>query len=306
MVFDCKPCGFEFNSGKELKDHEDCEHLFECPQCEETYPMQTQLGEHIKNYHKNRPINKEFRNEMFQCPHCPKIYKVNKTLKQHIKTKHVDGVSHKNNQKIQTHYDTRNENFDCAECEKVFWNKESLKQHIKEGHLDKKKVFTTENALKIDDYNEDDLYDEESSSDEDTGLTLNIKSLEEEENHLNNLKLKLKIVHAKASEFTNKEQQAAPRRREERAKSAEEMPKEEKQNQFEDQVKGMAASWYWKKSNGDAFFSTSTRICRLTRFKVIVKMQFDDNGSKNSSLFRMQTELKRYARRPTRAIPRER
>ena len=100
--------------------------------------MKTQLGEHIKNYHKNRPINKEFRNEMFQCPHCPKIYKVNKTLKQHIKTKHVDGVSHKNNRKIQTHYDTRNENFDCAECEKAFWNKESLKQHNKEGALGQK------------------------------------------------------------------------------------------------------------------------------------------------------------------------
>ena len=230
MVFDCKSCGFEWNSAKELEDHEDYEHNFECPQCEETYPTKNQLEVHISNCHNN------------QCPHCAKIFKGNKTLRKHIKMKHVDDISSKNCQQIQQHDPVTNENFQCAKCEKIFRNKEVLTQHDKKMHKDnessddefdqemsagKKKVSTLANAKNIEDYDEDDVYDEDSSSDEDTGLpekatveneskddksteegkeSRDIKSLEEEENHLNKLKLRLKMVKAKSTIETALEQ----------------------------------------------------------------------------------------------------
>ena len=211
MVFDCKPCGFEFNASKELKNHVDWDHNFECPQCEKTYPMNIQLREHTRYDHKNKSINKDLKNDIFQCSHCAKIFKGSKMLKQHIKMKHVEKVSPKECQKIQQHDATANVYLQCANCAKIFRNKESLKHHNKKGHMNnessaagKKRVFTIDYATKMYDYDEDELYD--SSSDEDTGMhkeatieseSRDIRSLEEEEEHLNQLKLQLKILKAK-------------------------------------------------------------------------------------------------------------
>ena len=133
--------------------------------------------------------------------------------------------------------------------------------------MDKKKVFTTENALKIDDYNEDDLYDLESSSDEDTGLTLNIKSLEEEENHLNKLKLRLKIVKAKTSlieaELKSKEQQEAPRREvKKEPKAQKKCPKRTNKTNLKTRKKAWLPHGLGRHETEVLFFSTTTRICR--------------------------------------------
>ena len=242
MVFDCRSCGLEFNSGMELENHGDLGHNFECQQCDDTFPMKNQLGEHMTNCHQSQPTNKYLKKEMTQCPHCEKVFKGNKTLKKHIVRKHIDNVSPKGGQKTQQNDAIANESNQCTKCEKVFRDKETLKQHDKKLHKDKEssddefdqemsnagkqKVFTSDNDKKMYDYDEDDLYDKDSSSDEDTVLQKEAlvenenrgnksfeesnerrpRTLEDEANKLNKLKLQLKIFKAKSTLETALEQ----------------------------------------------------------------------------------------------------
>ena len=47
MRVDCKQCGIEFESNKELEEHEMNEHNFGCEHCEKTFQVKRLLEEHI-------------------------------------------------------------------------------------------------------------------------------------------------------------------------------------------------------------------------------------------------------------------
>ena len=87
LELQCNICNFKCNTFKELNRHKICEHkdmkMFQCPQCDKAYNLQTSLSEHKARCH---------RGLTFQCSGlqnqvgCGKTFKYKSSLKRHIET----------------------------------------------------------------------------------------------------------------------------------------------------------------------------------------------------------------------------
>ena len=118
MRVECKQCGIEFETNKELEEHAMNEHNFGCEHCEKTFQVKRLLEEHISNYHKIQP------RALVQCPHCAKIFRSNKLLNQHIKIKHKAPPA-----RVAT-----NGLNNCSKCGKIFMSIPALANHFKNVH----------------------------------------------------------------------------------------------------------------------------------------------------------------------------
>ena len=219
MRVECKQCGIEFETNKELEEHEINEHNFGCEHCEKTFQVKWLLEEHISNYHKIQP------RALVQCPHCAKIFRANKLLNQHIKRKHIATNGLQN----------------CSICGKIFKNASALANHFKNAHNENESsdddfekalslneaCSVAQNAGKnVEVYNEESSPDDEKMTNENGEVANEGKteeSLEEEKTRLSMMQERLKLVKMgktvleqvnvlnknEESEYVNKSQKVA-------------------------------------------------------------------------------------------------
>ena len=225
MRVDCKQCGIEFETNKELEEHEMNEHKFGCQHCEKTFQVERLLEEHISNYHKIQP------RALVQCAHCAKIFRSNKLLNQHKRKEHM--AHQAKFRKISATTEVQN----CSRCGKTFKNVPALANHLKNAHNENESSdddFEKATAPKeadsvagdiaknVEDYDDDEVYNEESSPDEEKMSNENAEtanedkagqSLEEEQNRLSKLQEQLKMVRRgktslEQNEVLNKEEES--------------------------------------------------------------------------------------------------
>ncbi|XP_067642134.1 zinc finger protein 782-like [Eurosta solidaginis] len=83
---------------------------YSCPQCNEFFSKNAELGDHVNQVH-------ALGSTPFLCDHCDKSYRNLRSLKEHVVQAHQDKI------KLQDH-------FQCSECPKVFLDKGARKKHM--------------------------------------------------------------------------------------------------------------------------------------------------------------------------------
>ena len=110
----CQLCNFQFNSGRELKDHVRLPHIDSCDQCKLKFTLYGDLIQHINVVHEGHDnILEELSEHIYKCLECNSIFNSKKELDDHILLPHSHG---------------------CFSCNLKFVSKGELNSHINKLH----------------------------------------------------------------------------------------------------------------------------------------------------------------------------